>query len=274
MIFLMLDCMLERFCMNSSVSEIKELDNKITLLRRRLFDYLDTNLPISSDLYKKISKVADEFLGVADRYRLGRIEFQKEFVKYGSKNPLTIHLENLEKLERKLEKDGQMAEALRVKSIGDDLRLQAIRNLEIDVYLFKWMATRVSHLLLRDLLVICNWYKLPVAFSREFDDLDSSGAFFLFKEVFEFCEFGVPGFRWQKYVNSRALSLDGFLRSRIDDINRMPLRESLFFIEGGYEVFGLIGRNSGGIVSELPYPECVEYPNFRRLLPNFNPWNI
>lgn len=259
--------------MNSSVSEIKELDNKITLLRKRLFDYLNATVPISSDLYKKISKVVDEFLGVADRYRLGRIEFQKGFVKYGSKNPLTIHLENLEKLERKLEKDGQIAEDLRVKSIGDDLKLQAIRHLEIDDYLFKWMVTRVSHLLLRDLLVICNWYELPVAFSREFDDLDSSGAFFVFKEVFEFCEFGAPNFCWQK-VNSRAHSLDGFLRSRIGDINRMPLREALFAIEGRYEVFGLIGRNSGGIVGELPYPECVEYPNFRRLLPNFNPWNI
>lgn len=39
--------------MNSSVSEIKELDNKINLLRKRLFDYLNATVPISSDLYKK-----------------------------------------------------------------------------------------------------------------------------------------------------------------------------------------------------------------------------
>lgn len=260
--------------MDSSLGEIKELDDKITLLRKRLFDYLNANVLISSNSYKKIPKVVDEFMGVADRYRLGRIEFQKEFVKYGSKNPLTIHLENLEKLERKLEKDGQIAEALRIKSIGDDLKLKAVRHLEIDDYLFKWMATRVSHLLFRDLLVICNWYKLPVAFSREFDDLDLSGAFFVFKEVFEFCEFGAPNFRWQKYVNSRALSLNGFLRSRINDVNKMPLRESLFFSDGGSEIFGLIGRGSGGIVNEFSCLECVEYPNFRRLLPIFNPWNI
>lgn len=90
--------------MDSSLGEIKELDDKITLLRKRLFDYLNANVLISSNSYKKIPKVVDEFMGVADRYRLGRIEFQKEFVKYGSKNPLTIHLENLEKLERKLDR--------------------------------------------------------------------------------------------------------------------------------------------------------------------------
>ena len=136
------------------------------------------------------------------------------------------------------------------------------------------MATRVSHLLLRDLLVICNWHELPVAFSREIDDLDLSGAFFVFKEVFEFCEFGAPNFRWQKYVNSRVISLDGFLRSRIDEVNKVPLREFFLFGESSSEIFGLIGREFGGIQNEIACPERFEYPNFRRLLPIFNPWNI
>jgi hypothetical protein len=275
----MLDCVLERiFDMNSSAAsnmdEIKELDNNIYLVRKRLLNYLNANILASSDLYKKIPKVVDEFLGVADRYRLGRIEYQNYFLDYGGKNSWTIHLENMERLERKLERDGQIEHAIEIKNIGDDIRLRAIRSLEIDEYLFKWMTTRVSHLLLRDLLVICNFYKLPVSFSREIYNLDLSGAFFVFKEVFEFCEFGAPNFRWQKYVNSRALSLDGFLRSRIDEINKVPLRESLLFSPRGAEIFGLIGREFGGVVNGLTCSERSEYPDFRRLLPNFKPWNI
>lgn len=96
---------------------------------------------------------------------------------YGGKNSWTIHLESMERLERKLEKDGQIEHAIKIKNIGDDLRLRALRSLEIDEYLFKWMTTRVSHLLLRDLLVICNFYKLPVSFSREIYNLDLSGDF-------------------------------------------------------------------------------------------------
>lgn len=134
--------------MNSSVAfnmdEIKELDNKISLVRRRLLDYLNANVLTSSDLYKKISKVVDEFLGVADRYRLGRIEYQKYFLNYGGKNSWTIHLENMERLERKLEKDGQIEHAIKIKSICDDIRLNALRSLEIDDYLFKWMTDRKS----------------------------------------------------------------------------------------------------------------------------------
>lgn len=62
MISLMLDCMLERiFDMNSSAAlnmdEIKELDNKIYLVRRRLLDYLNANVLASSDLYKKYRRL-------------------------------------------------------------------------------------------------------------------------------------------------------------------------------------------------------------------------
>lgn len=265
--------------MNSSVAlsvgEIKELDNKVALLRKQLFDYLNANVPISSDLYKKISKVVDEFLRVADRYRLGRIECQKNFAKYNNKNPLTIHLENLDKLERNLERDGQIEDALKVKGVGDELRKKAIRSLVIDEYLFKWMTNRVSHLLLRDLLVICNSYKLPVAFSYQFDDLDSSGAFFVFKEVFEFCEFGSPFFRWKKYVKSRAFDLDGLLLSRIRKINESPLREPMFVDKNGFGIFEVVGREYGDIVDNRPY----DYPGrddlvIRGILPNFAPWKI